>query len=233
MNRDLAVIFFSSVVATFNPTLLAAVTVMLLLPHPQRLMLGYLAGAYTTSIAAGVAIVFALHQSGAIETSQHTASPAADIAIGAIALTIALRLALRRDGPLQRWRKRRKAPRTSEGQSTQPWQQRMLGRGSAGVTFLVGAVVSFPGFSYINALDHIVALNPPAVPILLLILYFCVMQQILLELPLLCCILAPDWTQGVVVGFRAWLGRNGRRIGVIALAGLGLYLALHGLPTIS
>ena len=42
-----------ALVAMFNPTLLAAVTVMMLLPNPKRLMLGYLLGAYLTSITSG------------------------------------------------------------------------------------------------------------------------------------------------------------------------------------
>ena len=45
----------------FNPTLLAAVTVMMLLPNPKKLMLGYLLGAYLTSITLGMLIVFSLH----------------------------------------------------------------------------------------------------------------------------------------------------------------------------
>ena len=39
-----------SITAAFNPTLLAATTVMLLLPKPKRLLLGYLCGALFTSI---------------------------------------------------------------------------------------------------------------------------------------------------------------------------------------
>jgi hypothetical protein len=39
---DLADIFVLSLVAVANPTLLAATTVMMLLPSPRRLMAGYL-----------------------------------------------------------------------------------------------------------------------------------------------------------------------------------------------
>ena len=39
MSRDLAVVLFSAVLATLNPSLLAATTMMLLLPNPKRLML--------------------------------------------------------------------------------------------------------------------------------------------------------------------------------------------------
>jgi hypothetical protein len=40
VNRDLAIVLFSGVVAIANPTLLAATTMMVLLPNPKRLMLG-------------------------------------------------------------------------------------------------------------------------------------------------------------------------------------------------
>lgn len=233
MNTDLATILLSAVLATLNPSLLAAVTVMLLLPNPKRLMLGYLLGAYTTSIAAGLVIVFSLHRSSAVTTSKHTTGPGEDIAIAAIALAIAFVLATGRDAPLREWHQRRKEAKASDRQTKQPWQQRMLGRGTMGVTFVVGAVVSFPGVSYLNALDHIVKLNPPTVPILLLVLYFCLMQQILLELPLLASLVAAERTQDIVVRFKVWLARNGRRIAVIALSGIGILLAARGLLTIN
>ena len=38
MSSDLVDVFLLSLVAMFNPTLLAAVTVMLLTPNPKRLM---------------------------------------------------------------------------------------------------------------------------------------------------------------------------------------------------
>ena len=40
-----------SLTASLNPTLLAATTVMLLLPSPAKLMLGYLLGALLTSMS--------------------------------------------------------------------------------------------------------------------------------------------------------------------------------------
>ena len=53
-----------SLTSALNPTLIAATTVMLLLPHPKRLMLGYLLGAFAMSIPLGLVIVFTLSSSG-------------------------------------------------------------------------------------------------------------------------------------------------------------------------
>ncbi|TML74711.1 MAG: GAP family protein, partial [Actinobacteria bacterium] len=78
-------VFLFALTAALNPTLLAATTVMLLLPHPKRLLLGYLLGAYTTSITVGLVVVYWLGNSGALSTTKHTISPAVDIVLGLLA----------------------------------------------------------------------------------------------------------------------------------------------------
>ena len=52
-----------SFVAAGNPTLLAATTVMLLLPRPEWLRLGYWLGAMLIGVTLGVVIVFVLEGS--------------------------------------------------------------------------------------------------------------------------------------------------------------------------
>ena len=59
---------------------------MLLLPNPAKLMGGYLLGALMTSITLGLVIVFSLSDSSTTNTTQNTLSPAADIAVGLLAL---------------------------------------------------------------------------------------------------------------------------------------------------
>ena len=78
-----------SLTASLNPTLVAATTVMLLLERPKKLMLGYLLGAYMTSITLGLVIVFSLSNSSTTNTTENTISPAVDIGLGAIALAVA------------------------------------------------------------------------------------------------------------------------------------------------
>jgi hypothetical protein len=53
-------VIFLSFVSVLNPTLVAVSTVMLLLPNPGRLMLGYWLGAMITSVTVGLLIVFSL-----------------------------------------------------------------------------------------------------------------------------------------------------------------------------
>ncbi len=233
MNRDLISVLVSSGLATFNPSLLAAVTVMLVLPHPKRLMVGYLLGAYTTSITFGLVFAFALHGSSAVNTSKHKLSPGGDILVGLVAIAIGGILATRLDVRARGWRGRRKQAEAQPAPGKAGLTLRLLGRGSMPVTFVVGAALSFPGVSYINALDHIVKLDPGTVPTVLLVVYFCVMQQLLLELPLLGYAVAPEWTQDAVQRFRAWIGRRGRGIGVIGASLLGVLLVVRGVTALS
>jgi Sap, sulfolipid-1-addressing protein len=228
---DLGSIFGLSLLAMCNPTLLAAVTVMMLLPDTKKLMLGYLLGAYLTSISLGMVIVFSLHGSGSVESAKHTLGPVQDLVVGAILLLVGFVLGTGRDEPLRERRRRRKEAKQA-GQPKEAWPQRMLGRGSARVTFAVGVVLTFPGVSYLAALDRMAELDASTAETALLVIGFCLIQQMLLELPLIGYALAPEWTQSAVNGFRSWLERNGRRAAAGVALAIGVLLILRGVVTL-
>lgn len=224
---DVTAIILLSLVVMFTPTLLAAVTIMMLLPNPKRLMLGYLLGAYVTSITCGMLIVFSLHDTGSVSTAQ-TMGPWEDLALGALALLIAFVLGTGRDEPLQERRRRRREAREAAGEARESWPDRMLGRGSARVTFVVGALLTFPGVSYLVAMDRIAELGVGDAATALIVIAFCVVQLTLLELPLLGFAIAPERTKDAVERFRAWLGRNGREAGLVLATAVGGLLVLRG-----
>jgi Sap, sulfolipid-1-addressing protein len=227
---DLGSIFGLALLAMFNPTLLAAVTIMMLLPNTKKLMLGYLLGAYLTSISLGLLIVFSLHGSSSVESARHTLSPLEDLVVGLIVLIVGLVLKTGRAAEMRERRQQRKAEKAGEKKQSLP--ERLLGKGSARVTFAVGVVLTFPGVSYLAALDRMAKLDWATVPTVLLVIGFCVMQQMLLELPLVGYAVAPDWTQDAVVRFRDWLGRNGRRVAANGAVVVGVLLLVRGLITL-
>jgi len=224
---DAASIFVLALIVMFTPTLLAAVTIMMLLPNPKRLMLGYLLGAYTTSITCGLLIVFSLHGSGSTSTA-HAMGPFEDLVLGALALLIAYVLGTGRDEPLQERRRHRKEKKEEEGKAKESWPDRMLGRGSARVTFVVGALLTFPGVSYLAAMDRIARLDLPDPVTALIVIVFCLFQLLLLEVPLLGFAFAPERTKKAVEGFRAWLARDGRQVAVWVAGIAGGLLILRG-----
>jgi hypothetical protein len=137
-----------------------------------------------------------------------------------------------RDQPFQERRRAKKEAKLKAkqraGKPTESLSLRMLGKGDPRVTFVVGAMLSFPGVSYLAALDHIHKLNPGTVATALLVVFFCLMQQILLELPLLGYVFAPDRTQNDVSRFKAWMGRSGRTAAEIGAGAIGVVLIARG-----
>src|SRR6266550_6677845 len=202
-------IFLYSLVAAANMSLLAAVTVMLFLPNPKRLLIGYLLGGLLVSLTIGFVLVFAVHQSGATSTSQKSVAPAMDIALGVILLVAAYVL---RSERMER-RRERKA-KQKEGAPKGPSKvERVLGKGSARITFLVGMVLTLPGVSYLAALHELDDLNYGTVPTILVILGFNIMLLIVLEIPLVGYAIAPERTVEAVQDFRGWLSKNGLKTG--------------------
>jgi Ca2+/Na+ antiporter len=229
---DLGSIFGLSLLAMFNPTLLAAVTIMMLLPGTKKLMVGYLLGAYLTSITVGLLIVFSLQGTGSVESAKHTLSPIEDLVVGAIALLIGYVLLSGRGERLRERRQQRKEAKVESKEPKESLPERLLGRGSARVTFAVGVVLTFPGVSYLTALDRMAKLDASDVELVLLVVAFCLIQQMLLELPLIGYTFAPDWTQDAVTRFRSWLGRNGRRAGAYVALVIGALLIVRGVVTL-
>jgi hypothetical protein len=227
---DILLLAFS---AALNPTLLAATTVMLLLPRPRNLMLGYLLGAMMTSVSLGLVIVFSLEDSGAVEATQNTFSPAADIVLGAILLIVARALSAERDAILRERRKRRRAAKGKEkGEKGPPRWQQALSRGTPRTTFVIGALLTLPGASYIVALTRLAKDDLGTPESVLVVVGFNLIMLALLELPLLSYLLQPDATPVRVERFKAWLRRDGRRIAIRIAAVAGALLIVRGVITL-
>lgn len=215
-----------SLFAAVNPTLVAATTVMLLLPDPSRLMLGYYSGAMLTSITLGLVIVFSLQGSGTTGTTQHTLSPLADVVLGLLLLTLAVVLATGRDRGLLERRTRHKEAGADKGP---PKWQRALSKGSARTTFVVGALLTLPGASYIAGLDRISKLDYSTVTTVVLVIGFNLVMLFLLEGPLVAFAVAPDWTPDAIDRIKRWISRRARKFATYGFGGIGCALILKGI----
>jgi hypothetical protein len=210
-------VFLFAFTAMLNPTLLAATTVMLLLPSPKKLMLGYLLGALLTSITLGLVIVFSLQDSGAVDTAKRSVNPAVDLALGGLLLIVAF--------VLSRGKLERKRPKKEKGP---PRWQRALGKGSPRVTFAVGVALTLPGASYLASLTAISKLDYSDATTVLLVLMVNVIMLALLEIPLIGFYAAPEWTPVAVERAKNWFAMHARTIVVGAAAVIGSLLVLRG-----
>jgi ABC-type nickel/cobalt efflux system permease component RcnA len=215
-----------SLTASLNPTLVGATTVMLLLDKPARLMLGYLLGAYVTSITLGLVIVFSASNSSTTNTTQNTLSPTVDIALGLLALVGAWVVW---SGRHERFQERRRARKAANPDKQPPRWQRELSKGSARTTFLVGMCLTLPGASYLAGLDAINKLNYSTTETVLLVIGFNLVMLWLLEVPLACFVIAPDWTPRAIERAKAWVSRHTHVFAVRGLTLLGTLLIIKGI----
>jgi hypothetical protein len=221
-------VFVYALTAALNPTLLAATTVMLLLDHPKRLLIGYLLGALMTSVTLGLIVVFTLD--GSASTAQHTLSPAMDLALGALLLLVAFLIRSGRQ-PKETGRlaeRRRKKEEAKEDKGPPLWQ-RKLSQGTARTTFVVGALLTLPGASYLIGLHRIADQDPSTAGAVVMVLLFNVIMLVLLEVPLIGFIFAPEWTPRAVDRFKEWFSRNARMIGFRLALLFGVLLIVRGL----
>jgi hypothetical protein len=210
--------------AALNPTLLGATTVMLLLDHPRRLLLGYLLGALLTSVTLGLVIVFSL--GGFANTAEHSLSPAFDLALGGILILLSFAI---RDRPGEAISERRRRRQEAKHDKSPPRWQRTLSKGSARSTFVVGALLTLPGASYLIGLHSIHEQHAGTVATVAMVLLFNVIMLALLELPLIGFTVAPDWTRDTVDRFREWFSRNARRLASRIALIIGALLIIRGL----
>ena len=183
-------------------------------------MLGYLLGAYLTSITLGLVIVFSASNSSTTSTTKNTLSPGVDIALGAIALILAWVVW---SGRQERLRERRRARKAAKPDKGPPRWQRELSKGSPRTTFLVGMLLTLPGASYLAGLDEIHKLDYSTTVTVLIVVGFNLVMLWLLEVPLVSFVIAPDWTPRAIERAKVWVSRHSR---TFVLRGLTLFGAL-------
>jgi hypothetical protein len=129
-------------------------------------------------------------------------------------------------GRLAERRRRREEKKKDKGPPK--WQQ-TLSKGSARTTFVVGALLTLPGASYLIGLHKIADSDPSTAGAVGAVLLFNLIMLALLEVPLIGYVFAPDWTPEAVDRFKAWFSRNARRIAFRLALVFGLLLIIRGL----
>ena len=219
-------VFVFSLTAALNPSLLAAVTLMLALDRPKRLLSGYLAGAMLTSVTCGLLLVFVLPHSSTSTTSKHSVDPVLNITFGVLLLIVVFVVGTGRDQRRRAWSERRH--KGAQDKAPPRWR-RLLSRGSARDTFVVGVLLSFPGASYIAGMTLLHRQQLATSLTVLAVLGFNVVMLTILELPLLGYTIRPQATEAAVARFSSWLTRRGGRVALIAGGALAIALIARGL----
>lgn len=217
------IVLFALLSAVY-PTLIAATTVMLLLPRAEALMLGFWLGAMITSVTCGLVIVLSLHHSSAVKTANHRVSPAVDLVFAAFLLVAAIAL---KKGEDQRIRDRHTARHPKDEEKIPRWRQE-LQDGNPWHAFVVAILLSFPGVWYLAALDRLNKLHYSTLAKIVVVVGFCLAQLVLIEVPMLAFKIWPRKTPIAINSAKRWASRHGRQYAIWGLVILAWLLVIRG-----
>jgi hypothetical protein len=126
-------------------------------------------------------------------------------------------------------RERRAEKKADKPDKGPPLWQRQLQKGSPRMSFVIGALLTLPGASYLASLTEIHKLNTSTTAEIGLVLLVNLIMLAPLEVPLICFAVAPDWTPGAIDRAKAWVGRHAHRFAIGLSAGVGLLLVIRGI----
>jgi hypothetical protein len=214
--------------AALYPTLLAAVIILLNQPRRRPLLSAFLAAGLTVSVGVGFALVFALH--GAFHHGNHALSSSIDLAVGGLALLLAVALATRADARFaERRRSSRSVPTDVSAQKGEPIMQRLLARESTPLVVLASLALNLPGAAYLVALKDISAAHYETGTTIALVVVFNLIMFVLAEIPLAGLFLNPASTEEAVRRVSRFFSAHGRQIAIVLCLILAVFLIVRGL----
>jgi len=224
-------VFVFAFTAAISPTLLAVTTLLLTLPNPRRLLVGYALGALAISFTCGLLIVFTLSATrGAANQSKHYLSPIIDIVFGALILLEMARVARHRNRVWHAFSEHRH--QKQEGKPPPRWR-RALTNATPRKTFFFGVLLSLPGASFVAGMDELSKQHLGTLAKVGLVLVFIVIQFLIIEVPLVGYSISPDGTDAAIKRFRDFLSRDGNRILLIGGTLVGLWVLARGIIRIA
>jgi len=225
--------------------LLAVVLVIMTRPNPKPLLWAFWLSAMVVSCGVSGIVLAVFRAKGTfLGTTSKTVSPTIYLVVGAIALAVAIFAATRRGRELIG---REMDKRQSSGgpdahgsigdraqakvQEVKVKAQEALKRGSVWVAIGAGVFLGAPS-PYSLAAVGLMVRNGYGLPTqLLLILVFCLITYLVVEIPVVSYALSPDGTATRVQGFSTWLGTHKIQAVAAVAAVVGVIFIVKGLTT--
>jgi hypothetical protein len=132
-------------------------------------------------------------------------------------------------GRAERLRERRQERRAEKPDKPPPRWQRELSKGSPRTTFVIGALLTLPGASYLAGLDEIHKLKYSTTVTVLIVIGFNIVMLWLLEVPLAAFLIAPESTPRAIDRAKAWVSRHAHMFAVRGTAAVGILLVIKGI----
>jgi hypothetical protein len=206
-----------ALLAALSPTTLLVSAVYLGSARPRPVAAAYLAGAIIMSLVTGLVVFAILRGTGLQHQSERAARYDLRLGLGLLMIAVGAVLA------------RRKPKQPDPDNAKQGLVSRMIANPAPRSAFAVGLLLFAPGITFIAAIQVIATANASLELTTVAIIVIVVINALLVWLPLLVHIFAPDVTTRHLTAFNGWLRANGNKILIAVLLVGGLILAINGI----
>lgn len=204
--------------AAFYPPAVVALIAVVRGPSARPRVFAYLAGAAVMTFGAGLAMLALLRESGAVQLRNPSPSAAVELALGALCLGLAVAV----------WRRAPARVGAGAGPSATTSRTERLTRRTT-LVFLLGLAMYLPSPLYFGAVKAVADAELSAAAEVAGVLVLAAIVLLMVEVPALLVLFAPDRALGALERANAWLLRHARAIGAGLLAAGGVYLVARGL----
>jgi len=242
-------VLLMAVVAGADPVRIGAVAFMLTRTKPMRLLLGYFIGGFGLSLIIGGVVAFVLKDLTFAKSS--TVPPALEIAVGALAVLVAILVGTGVSASLRDKAQTRlpdaklpnldvsSHPDGPPGIESMPGFDKLPGRvkgalskESPWVAWIAGLAVGMPTAYYLAAIAAILKSGSSAGVQIVALVVFNVIAFAQAEVPIVSFVVAPDATRSRIDTLYRWVSSH-QRVVVTVLAGVvGVYLLIVGISKI-
>jgi hypothetical protein len=205
-----------ALLAAVSPTALVVMAVWLGSANPRRMAFLYVSGAVIMTVAMAVAVLIVIRVTGLNLQRGHDPRYGLRLGLGVLALAGVAYVLLR------------KRPRPDTGKQRQGFLERLIAQPSPRTAFVSGVLLFAPGATFIAAVQ-VVATSDASVPVIALALVLVVViSAVVVWLPLIGYLAAPETTSRRLAELNGWLRTHGRTVVIYALAVAGVILIVNG-----
>jgi hypothetical protein len=205
--------------ASIYPPAVAAVIALGRGSQLRSRVFAFVAAAFLVTYASGTIMLFLLEELGATSPSHLTASAGLDVVLGVLLIALAVRLYVRRPKPSSR-------ATASQPSGTSKIDRYLKSRRLAALLGITLYIVPSP--IYIGAVKAIADAKLATASELVDLVVIVAVMLWMIELPMLCLLLAPEPAERALEQTNRWFAAHGRTVATIAAVAAGGYLLIKG-----
>jgi hypothetical protein len=206
-----------ALLASISPTSLLVMAVWLGTSNPRRMATLYVIGAVIMTVTMAVVVLAVIRLTGLNLQHQHDPRYGLRLGLGVLALASGVFVLYRR------LHKPRVEPKQGKG-----FVARLVSRPSPRAAFASGVLLFAPGATFIAAVQVIATSNANVALIAVAVVVVVAITSVIVWLPLLGYLAAPEATERKLAQLNGWLREHGRTLVVYALAVGGAVLIVDG-----